>query len=73
MQTAIFNEAQKELLKMMSFVDTPKALDDLKQVISDFFANKMQEEIDYLWENGELNEEKVNSFKNLHQRTPYND
>lgn len=72
MQTAIFNEAQKELLKMMSFVDTPKALDDLKQVISDFFANKMQEEIDYLWENGELNEEKVNSFKNLHQRTPYN-
>lgn len=30
-----------------------------------------KEEIDRLWDSGELNEEKVERFKTLHERTPY--
>ena len=44
---------------------------ELKKAISDYFAKQAQKEIDRLWENGELNEEKVDKFYQLHERTPY--
>ena len=71
MQSTVFNNAQMELLDMMSFVDTPEMLAQLKQALSDFFARRAEEEIDRLWETGALNEQKVESFRNLHERTPY--
>lgn len=71
MEATIFNQAQMQLLEMMSFVRTPEALADLKQVISDYFARKAQEEIDKLWENGELNDAKIESSRHLHERTSY--
>lgn len=71
MQTSVFNPAQLEIIDMMSFVKTQDSLHQLKQVISDFFVEKAQSEIDRLWETGELDESKVESFRNLHERTPY--
>ena len=72
MEPTMFNPAQMQLLEMMSFVKSEKALDGLKQVISDYFASQAQVEIDRLWDEGFLTEEKVESFRNLHERTPYN-
>lgn len=71
MERTVFNPAQMELLEMMSFVDSPEALSQLKKVISDYFAKQAQKEIDRLWESGQLDENKVESFRNLHERTPY--
>ena len=71
MKATVFNPAQMQLLEMMSFVKSDKALNVLKQAISDYFATQAQEEIDRLWEKGALNEDKVEGFRNLHERTPY--
>ena len=71
MNTTVFNPAQLQVLEMMSFVDSPEALAELKKAISDYFAKQAQKEIDRLWENGELNEEKVDKIYQLHERTPY--
>ena len=71
MKPTVLNDAQLELLKMMSFFSTPEALRDLKQAISNYFARKAEDEIDRLWENGTLTDAKVNGFRNLHERTPY--
>ncbi len=71
MQSTVFNNAQMELLDMMSFVDSPEMLAQLKQAISDFFSRRAEEEIDRLWETGALNEQKVEDFRHLHERTPY--
>ncbi len=71
MKATVFNPAQMQLLEMMSFVKSDKALNGLKQAISDYFAAQAQEEIDRLWEKGALNEDKVEGFRNLHERTPY--
>ena len=71
MEATVFNPAQMQLLEMMSYVKSDKALDGLKQAISDYFALQAQNEIDRLWEAGELTEEKVESFRTLHERTPY--
>ena len=67
MQAGVFNPAQLEIIDMMSFVKTQDSLLQLKQVISDFFVEKAQEEIDRLWDTGD----KVKSFRTLHERTPY--
>ena len=70
-QTATFNQAQMQLLDMMSFVKTPEALSDLNKVISDYFARKADEEMNKLWAEGFLNDEKIEQFRHLHERTPY--
>ena len=70
-QTATFNQAQMQLLDMMSFVKTPEALSDLNKVISDYFARKADEEMNKLWDEGFLNDEKIEQFRHLHERTPY--
>lgn len=71
MQTTVFNQAQLELLDMMSFVDSPEMLAQLKQAISDYFARQAKDEIDRLWREGELDEAKIEGFRRLHERTPY--
>lgn len=71
MEATVFNPAQLQLLEMMSFVKSKESLEELKQVISDHFAHLAQKEIDRLWDTGELNEQKVESFRNLHERTSY--
>lgn len=67
----VFNEAQIQLLDMMSFVKRKETLASLRQVISDYFANKADKELEKLWANGSLDDEKIESFKHLHERTPY--
>lgn len=62
---------QMEVLNMMSFVDNDSTYERLRKVIADFFAKQLEEEIDQLWQKGILNEDKVESFRTLHERTAY--
>ena len=66
-----FNQAQLQLLDMMSFIKTPEALRDLNKVISDYFVKKADEEMTKMWNEGTLNEEKIESFRNIQERTAY--
>lgn len=70
LKTAL-NNAQIEILDMLSFVKTQETLDDLKRVISEHFADELEKEMNRLWETGEMTESKVEGFRNLHERTPY--
>ena len=65
------NPAQIEVLNMMSFINTKSSWQHLKDALSDYFAKQLDDEIDSLWQNGTLNEEKVEGFLTLHERTPY--
>lgn len=71
-QTATLNQAQLQILDMMSFIKTPEALTDLNRVISDYFVQKADAELDQMWADGTLSEERIESFRHLHERTPYN-
>ena len=71
MAATALNDAQIDIINMMQWVKSPEALADLKQVISDFFAKKAKEEMDKMWACGEMTPEKFESFKTLHERTPY--
>lgn len=62
MEHTVFNEAQLDILNMMQWVKSPEALSNLKQAISDFFAKKAKEEMDALWANGTMTQEKFDSL-----------
>ena len=70
-QAFSLNQAQLQLLDMMSFIKTPEALRDLNKVISDYFVKKADEEMTKMWNEGTLNEEKIESFRNIHERNAY--
>jgi|L827metagenome_2_1110789.scaffolds.fasta_scaffold20693_3 hypothetical protein len=65
------NAAQIELLHAMASIETEEDLYELKQTISKFFARKAQKELDKLWENGTLNQQKLDELRKQHLRTPY--
>lgn len=71
-QAVKMNQAQLQLLDMLSFVKTPQALQDLNKVISDYFVKMADAEMDKMWEEGLLSAERIEGFRHLHERTPYN-
>lgn len=67
----VLNEAQLQLLELVSVMNTKEELDGLHKVITDYLKSQLQDEMDKLWADGTLTNEKVESFRTLHERTPY--
>ncbi len=62
---------QSEVMNMMSFVKTEETFKKLKKVMAEFFAKEADKELTRLWEEGTLNDNRIEEFRNLHERTPY--
>lgn len=60
---------QQELLKMFSFDHSDEYAKEIKSVLTRHFLSKIDEEMDLLWSNGVLNQEKLDSMmkEDLHQ------
>ena len=67
-----FNAAQLELLGMLSCLKTDEDLRELTHALSVFFAERADKEMDRLWQEGVINEQVIEGWKNEHMRTPYN-
>ena len=72
MERTVFNNAQLEILDLMSYVESEDALNEIRDILSRYFAEKEQKGIDKLWEAGAINDAVVEDWKNEHMRTPYN-
>ena len=61
---------QKELLKMFNFDHSDEFVAELKQVWGDYLQKKIDEELDRLWDEGILNQEKLDELRHqdLHQK-----
>lgn len=70
-QTAVFNQAQMHILQMLSYIKTPEELEDLQNVISDYFAKKVDDEMDMLCEQGIVNAQTIEAWGKEHLRTTY--
>lgn len=53
-QISSLSPAQVNILDIMSFIKTPKALDELNNVLADYYAKRLDEEMDTLWANGTM-------------------
>lgn len=65
------NPAQYELLNILSCVNNEEDVAELKTIIVQFLNTRLQRELDRLWDDGTLTEEKTAAWSKEHMRTPY--
>ena len=66
MERTVFNNAQLEILDLMSYVESEDTLNEIRDMLSRYFAEKVQKGIDELWEAGIINDAVVEGWKNEH-------
>ena len=71
-QRTILNEAQLSVLRLLGRMKTVEEVNELRQVISNYYAQKATAQMDQLWDSGEWSENKNDWVLNEHLRTPYN-
>ena len=70
-QSKELNRAQLDILRLLGRMKTMEQVEELRQVISNYFAQKATEEMDRLWDDGIWSEEQNDAVLNEHLRTPY--
>ena len=68
----VFNSVQLHILNMFNYCHSDESIQELKSVLADYYAAKVQEEAERLWEEGTLNDEAIEKVLSEHLRTPYN-
>lgn len=71
MEHQSLNPVQLHLLQMFQGYDSEKDLDELKKVLSEYYARKVDEEMDQLWEDGKINAQTLKDWEHEHMRIPY--
>jgi hypothetical protein len=62
---------QLELLKMFRYNLAESQLIELKELLSEYFLNKVDTEMDKVWNDKDWSNSTMESFANQHMRTPY--
>ena len=70
-QVLQFNQAQQSVLNVISCLQSEQDLADLKRTLVKFMNDRLQREIDKLWESGEMSNEKLQEMQSEHLRTTY--
>ena len=66
-----FTPAQQAVLNVISCLHSEQDLADLKRILVKFMNERLQREMDKLWESGEWSEEKLQNMQSEHLRTTY--
>ena len=70
-QVLQFNQAQQSVLNVISCLQSEQDLADLKRTLVKFMNDRLQREMDKLWESGEMSNEKLQEMQSEHLRTAY--
>ena len=69
MEATVFNPAQVYLLQMFERIKTEEELLEIKKLIGNYFAKKMDTHLDKLWDEGILDQKRLDEINrmDLHQ------
>uniref|UniRef100_UPI004028BBA3 hypothetical protein n=1 Tax=Prevotella sp. TaxID=59823 RepID=UPI004028BBA3 len=70
-QVIKFNQAQRDVLNVVSLLKSDEDVKALRKVLIDFVNNRLQQELDKLWDSGEWSEEKLQQMSKEHLRSHY--
>ena len=70
-QRLSINPAQYEVLNVLSCLDKEEDVRDLKKMLVQFLNERLQNELDRLWDEGMITENKMREWETVHMRTPY--
>ncbi len=71
MEAITFSPAQVHVFNLVSHIKSETGLEQLREQLAAFYAQKVDDEMDRLWESGKWNEQKLESLRGSHFRTPY--
>ena len=71
MASTVFNPIQQHLLKMFAYDSSEEHLLEIKQVLTEYLARRVDQEMNQLWDEGKISEETIESWGKEHMRTPY--
>ncbi|MBR7054020.1 MAG: hypothetical protein IKI26_04555 [Prevotella sp.] len=64
-------KAQLELMNALNSIRSEAELNEFKDLVAHFFAQKAQKAIDALWDKGVINVDTIEQWGAEHMRTPY--
>jgi S-adenosylmethionine synthetase len=70
-QSTKLNPVQIHLLKMFSRPIKENDLLEIKTLLSNYYAKKVDEESDKIWEEKKMSQNSIQELLNTHIRTPY--
>ena len=65
METTRFNPIQIHLLKMFEYDQSDTGLKELKNVLYQYYSKRMDQELDKLWDNGQLDQKILDEISNM--------
>jgi len=65
------NESQMMLLESFAGAHDEQELNDLMDVLRDFYASRLELEMQRLWDNKTLDQQQLDGLRDQHLRTPY--
>lgn len=71
MEATVFNPIQQHLLMMFAYDNNEEHLKEIKDVLAKYFAKKVDEDMEQLFETGEINVATIEEWGKEHMRTPY--
>ncbi len=67
----VMNPAQMMIINSFASATSQKELDELRDLLLDYYNQKLQEELQRLWADGTLDQNRLDELKLEHFRTPY--
>ena len=68
-QPTVFNAAQLYLLDVFAGIRSEEELNDIRQLVADYYARKLDEMTEAMWQSGELDQKRLDEISqmDLHQ------
>lgn len=71
MQINTLNQSQMMILESFAGAQDEQEINDLMDVLRLFYAQRLEKEMQRLWDDGTLDGEKLENLRGEHLRTPY--
>ncbi len=69
MAATVLNPVQQHLLRMFAFDGSEERLMEVKEVLTKYFSQKLDDRLNELWDSGILNQEKLDELRKIDVRT----
>jgi len=71
METIAINPAQRMIIESFAATRDEEELNDLMDMLRNFYATRLKREMQRLWDTGILDQTSLDALNNEHLRTPY--
>ena len=69
MSSTVFNPIQQHLLKMFAYDNNVERLTEIKELLTRYYAEKVDQRMNQLWDEGILDQQRLDELRGKHLRT----